>query len=300
AARSCPSPATSPRSSACRPSAWSATTTACAIADSASRSRSRRTAITSSRPPCACTSTPMPASPSSTARAVSHAIAPTAPASARTADRPLKPARRPPGGLVDNAPRSPQPPPGQQQQRTFNVLRKPDIFTCYRQLFHRSALEKQNGDCDRCQRRNCGHPGEHQGRRQSSGAAGAQRHAPGAPVGEEDENQKRQNHEGDRVVCRSREARTEGEQKGAAAEDGGGLERKSRSAEVPEEEAARSRCERQRRHPEARQARMEQNEAEARGRDRRHDRCIEAPGAFEAAQGGRGGDPEAEQQGDQD
>jgi len=49
AARSCPTPATWPRSCACRSSAWSATTTACATRAAACRSRRTGTGTTSSR-----------------------------------------------------------------------------------------------------------------------------------------------------------------------------------------------------------------------------------------------------------
>ena len=115
-------------------SASSATTTACATTGRACRSRRSGIAATSSRPGCASTNTRTAGSPSSTARAASPDTAPTAPCIEENQTRqPLKPARRPACGLVDNAAALPTAPTGQQQQqRTFDVLRKPDIFTCYR------------------------------------------------------------------------------------------------------------------------------------------------------------------------
>ncbi len=38
-----------------------------------------------------------------------------------------------PCGFVDCAAALPTTPQGQQQKRTYDVLQKPDIFTCYRQ-----------------------------------------------------------------------------------------------------------------------------------------------------------------------
>ena len=38
-----------------------------------------------------------------------------------------------PCGFVDSAVALPTTPQGQQQKRTYDVLQKPDIFTCYRQ-----------------------------------------------------------------------------------------------------------------------------------------------------------------------
>ena len=92
------------------------------------------TATTSSRSPSRCTNTRTARSPSSMAPGGSPATPPTAVSSDR---RPnpiscLTPLGGAPCGFVDNAARYHNPTGPQQQKRTYNVLRKADIFTRYR------------------------------------------------------------------------------------------------------------------------------------------------------------------------
>ena len=80
-----------------------------------------------------CTPTPTAGSRSSTAHAAWPAMRPMAAHSTSSPPHaPLKSPRRPPGGLDGQRAALPTTPPGQQQQRTRLVPRKPDIFTGYR------------------------------------------------------------------------------------------------------------------------------------------------------------------------
>ena len=95
AARSCPMPASSPTSCACRRARGRQRQLRALRRAAACRSRRSATAITTSGPRCACTNIPMAGSPSSTARAAWPATSPTA--ASRTPsdqDPPPKSARR--------------------------------------------------------------------------------------------------------------------------------------------------------------------------------------------------------------
>ena len=84
-----------------------------------------------SRPPCGCTNTPTASSPSSTGRAASPGSTTT---ESRSMSRgPLNSARRPGLWICGQRPALPTTPQAHQpQQRTYDGLRKTDIFTRYR------------------------------------------------------------------------------------------------------------------------------------------------------------------------
>src|SRR3954462_1627011 len=134
--RSCPLWACSTTSYASRQSAWWGTTTRSVTRAVCCKSPSSATAATSSRRPCAFTNPRTAGSRSSTVRCGSPTISRTEPWLPRSVrPEPLrKSASQQPYGrrgralLAHPAHRASAP------ERTFDVLRRPDIFTCYRHL----------------------------------------------------------------------------------------------------------------------------------------------------------------------